>query len=301
MPQLVHEFAIDPEAIECWRDLKDLDGTTEWKQGRLISDFPSDWALSVFNRLRTNTVEDSRIEHFLKLLRSRCVRFGRPKAITDDSWFSACLKEHAKSPFRAIISRSKKNQPDFVLDISKLDSQTPYWKVETSAAIPRNAEKIAEVFSKLLKYSPSLYLIDPFFDPTKPKFCRPFQAICRAAFNEKLTQPKNVSYHLKSQRDVNVFQSDCVRELPFLIPKGIHVTFYLWSERLGGQSFHDRFICFKYGTANFGHGLDDNPNSEDRVNVTLLDEEAHKLRFKEMDPALSPFEFVHKFTIEGKR
>jgi hypothetical protein len=301
MSELVHEFAIDPDAILSISDIRYLDEATGWSKGRLISEFPSEWCRLISERLGKNGIADVKITHFLNLLKRKSGRFGRPKKIEGDLWYQAALREHGKKPFRAIISRSKVTPPECVLDLDELSSELPLWKISTSAAIPREAKEIAEAFSLLLKYSPSIYLIDPHFDPTTPKHRRPLQAICQAALNENQTQPKEVFYHLKAKRDTKVFEQDCLNELPFLISKGVKVTFLLWNERLGGQSFHDRFICFKYGSASFGHGLDDNPSSEDIVNVQLLDEEAHKLRFIEMDPVQSPFDLVHKFTLEGKR
>ncbi len=144
-------------------------------------------------------------------------------------------------------------------------------------------------------------MIDPHFDPTSPRHRRPLQAIAKAALNPTDTSIKTISYHLKHKRDAQKFEKDCITELPILVPKGIALEFHIWGERLGGQSFHDRFICFKQGTASFGQGLDDSPQTDDRVNVKLEDEASHALRQKECDPDRSPFDLIHRFTIVGER
>jgi len=300
MDQLVCEFAVDPDAIDGWQTLRFLDSNFGWERGRMISHFPRKWERMVYEKLQGGLVQDQKVEICLQSLKRKLIRLGRPKELQHGDWLNSAKEEHKRDPFRAIITRENKNRDPFILPLDDLHDGVPCWKVPTDAPIPRTAEDLADVVAHILKHAVEFLLIDPYFDPTKARYRRPLQEICRVARNPNQAQ-KTITYHLKADGNTGFFEQDCLREVPILVPTGWKVNFFLWNERAGGQSFHDRFLCFKYGVISFGHGLDENRHANDIVNVRLLSEDARLQRLRECDPATSPFDLVHHFRLEGTR
>jgi len=305
MERLVCEFAIDPDAVDSWDRLRFLDASTGWRAGRLISDFPKKWARQIYDKLETQTKKDFFITDCLQSLCRKTIRAGRANRIETAKWIDAALTQHSETPFRAIVTTEEhadQANKDFVLGIEGLHDNTPLWKVATFAPVSRDAQEIADIFGNVLKYSREVRLIDPYFSPFARRYCRPLKAITQAALNPNDTTPKTITYHVKHQGgEPKQFEEDCRAELPDWIQKGINVEFFIWSEKLGGQSFHDRFLSLKYGTAWFGQGLDDNVKADDKVNVSLEPQECHDMLDEQCDPTRSPFDLLHRFLIEGTR
>jgi hypothetical protein len=302
MERLVCEFAVDPTAIDDWQTLRFLDASFGWERGRLIARFPKDWFQMVYERLAKGLASDTKVEICLQSLKGKLIRLGRPKKLGPGNWLSNARHEHARFPFRAIIARENPDAEPFILKIDELHDTTPLWQVPTDSAVPRDAEEMAAVIAHLLCHATEVTFIDPYFHPKKKKFTYPLQAFCKAAKNPA-HQSKTFHYHLAKSAEwvVAQFEADCHAELPFMIPVGITVEFHIWSERLGGQSFHDRFVCFREGAIFWGQGLDDSPHTDGVVNVRLLSDAALKLRSSEFAKETSPFDWVHSIRVEGKR
>ena len=302
MERLVSEFAVDPEAIDDWRTLQLLDASFGWERGRLIARFPKKWFQMVSERLSKGFVSDAKVELCLQSLKGKAIRLGRPKELGPGDWLANARREHVRHPFHAIITRENSSTEPFILQIDELHDGTPRWQVPTDLAVAREASDMASVIAHLLAHSTDVVFIDPYFHPKKNKFVRPLRAFCKAAKHPNYAT-KTFHYHLlkSADRELADCERDCLNELPLVIPTGINVEFHIWSERMGGQSFHDRFICFKEGAISWGHGLDDNPHADGIVNVRLLSKAALQLRQAEFDLQTSPFEFLRCIRVEGRR
>ena len=302
MERLVCEFAVDPTAIDDWQTLRFLDEGFGWEKGRLIARFPKKWFETVYERLASGFARDAKLEICLQSLKQKLIRLGRPKELGSGDWLANARRENAREPFRAIITRENPDAEPFILPIDELHGATPLWQVPTDLAVPREALDMAAVIAHLLAHSTEVVFIDPYFHPKKNKFVRPLRAFCKAAKHPNYPA-KTFRYHLlkSAEWELADFERDCRHELPLVIPVGITVEFHIWSERMGGQSLHDRFICFKEGAISWGHGLDDSPHTDGTVNLRLLSDAALKLRHAEFDRQTSPFDFVHSIRIEGQR
>lgn len=102
---MLHEFAVDPEALSDWQSYRYLVEKFGVEHGRLISRFPKDWKRRVYDACSgCGDVEKKRIEVGLKSIDPRLIVTGRPYGQAP-AWLVNAEAEHASQPFRAVISR----------------------------------------------------------------------------------------------------------------------------------------------------------------------------------------------------
>jgi hypothetical protein len=269
---MIKEFALEPDAITAsYREFCYFTEKFGVSQGRVISEFPKKWRRMVCEsaqRTHGGRVEFTRIVERLKLLKDEVVfDAGRPGGDGSRAWINRALDEHARQPFSAIIARENPTAHTAVLVSADLDDSESRFQATGQRHITRTAAQIVDSVGLLLAAAKTVKLIDPHFDPTKPRWRRMLGRVMNA-----LSCNGQAGITLEIHRANNALPGNLKRcfesAIPGLLPAGITVQVFLHPE----AAMHNRFILTSVGGASYHTGLDDNEdgNSTPTDLVSLL-------------------------------
>lgn len=305
---MIHEFAIDPAALNSCQTLHRFLDQLGFRHGRMISRLPTNWKDQVMNNFagmgvvsrqlidaRLTEMERHKRRHFL---------LGRSYN-PQQSWFDNAEAQHRAQEFRAIITSANPGSRPHVLAADGVNNTVERWNVPNQMFVSRSATAMAQGLALFLKASSKIIFVDPYFDPEIEQFFSPLeQFLARAISTGKRLR---VEYHTKRNCSRNDFETKCRTYLPQCIPQGVIVTFVRWTERpRDRKNFHDRFILTDIGGVSFGQGLRAASASED-VLLQLLHEDIHQellTRFdygKRYSPRVSAFGFDYEVSITGTK
>lgn len=258
---MIKEFALEPEAITAsYRDFCYFTEKFGVHQGRVIAEFPRKWQKMVCEsaqRRHAGKVEFAKIVERLRMLKEQIVlNSGRPGGDGTKSWVDRAMDEHARQPFSAIIACANPSYPD-VLVATDLDDSNIHFQAAGQRHIMRTSAEIVDCVGLLLKASRTVKLIDPHFDPTKPRWRRMLAKVLTV-----LASNEQTGITLEIHRADNVLPANIKHffdsNIPNMRSAGIAVQVFLHPE----NAMHNRFILTSAGGASFHTGLDDNEDGK---------------------------------------
>jgi hypothetical protein len=89
------------------------------------------------------------------------------------SWLSNILVEHAREPFRAIVTTAQKGGAPgapYVLCDDDLEPANEYWQVFRTRAVRRTAAEYAAAFRGLIGVATRVAIVEPVFKPQERRF-----------------------------------------------------------------------------------------------------------------------------------
>ena len=109
-------------------------------------------------------------------------------------------------------------------------------------------------------------------------------------------------YHVKwkpeDDSDCPAFQEACEKFIPGLLPVGLVLEIFRWTNRYNGKKLHPRFVLTEKGGIGFEQGLDTGHPGEETL-VTLLDaKETFPKTWAEYQYPSSEFDLKEKIRIE---
>lgn len=285
---MIYEYALDPNLVVNWA----INGTGRvvgqfgMDQRRLLSEFPKDWTGQAYGEFYKHFEYDDtslefqnaqpEFETYVQLLTDHTVR--RNRTIDDSkSWLDEAVREHSSRPFHAIMaSHTGEGSCTSVITPNVIDDiRDGRWYLPTIASARKTAAEIAQAVAPLLKVANKIALIDPYFDPSEPRFLTTFEEMMKIAFGASrcietwpsVTIMTNV-YQVHRQRDGEFTASQKAnvagdlthkanQHLPGLLPKGACVDFYCLENPPSGDAFHNRFVLTDVGGVIAPYGLDD--------------------------------------------
>ena len=156
-------------------------------------------------------------------------------------------------------------------------------------------------------------MIDPYFDPTKPRFRQTLAAIL-ATFKDNVCGLENIQVELHTSidrlfnrwergdnRDPNEeskvydnFTLECRNRLPELIPADIQLKVVVWKQKVGGEKLHNRYLLTDVCGVLFGTGSDEaeNPDSDESDDIVLLEERQYMTRYQQYSGTPPTFDIV---------
>jgi len=299
---LVHEYAVDPDGLTDWRSIRDLSDKVGVSKGRIIARLPKSWFRDLYDRFSTSSVADAKLEMALRRLERSVLPTGRTKKIKTPTWLETAESEHQKQPFRAIIAPANPRDHPAVMPMDELSEDHERWAAPRELALARKGDVWVNAIELLLTSCSELMFIDPHFKPDASRYQRTLKSLCNAATkdNSRLTR---IEYHVENPGDFAALESRCRNELPFLVPLGVDLEFFIWSCKMGGQDFHARYVLTNHGGIRFEQGLDDSASSISTTDVSLLDDGLYRRRRTEFTHGHPDCAFtkVHSFTIKGLR
>lgn len=265
---MFHEYALEPSALSSWdRARFFLDAFGPWK-GRFLAEYPQRWLKLVVDALNCPDVEKKRIVERLIRLDKR-VFLSRPDAPFDESttWLENAEREHARSPFHAIVAAAPGSTPH-VLDAAAIDDDSALWRVESGRLVSRDPRLFVRAVELLLRASTRIAIIDPYFRADQDDKTRPVARICELLRG----RPTTIEVHFADEaRGYVPCMADAERAMPRALPVGMKVTLHGWKERAGGQRLHNRYLLTDVGGVQFGDGIElGKDGQQDRLSI--LDE-----------------------------
>ena len=211
---MLYEFALDPEVMTTWQNVRLISNLVGVEHGHLISRFPKAWQRMVYEacgrRAELGDYEKKRIVERIQELGSKIVSTGR-RYDQLKAWLENAESEHALRPFRAIIAASNPRGLDCVLDADSLKT-FDLWNVPREGKVLRDAQAMASCVSLLFESSRSILFVDPNFKPEAPRFRRPLirflQIACHVALRKERPFDR-IEYHLEVACNSNFFLEEC--------------------------------------------------------------------------------------------
>lgn len=269
---MIKEFALEPDVLATsFRDFTYFIEKFGIAHGRVISEFPKKWKKFVYQAAQANlagTLELRRIEERLKNISDDVlVSLGRAGGDSAQPWLNRAVSEHGLQPFAAIIAHANDLAHADVLVAAELDETDARFQSSSQRHITRTATEIVGCVGLLLSTAKTVKLVDPHFNPAKPRWRRMLVEVLTA-----LSSNGQTGVTLEIHRAENVLPGNLKPFfdpiIPGLCPAEVAVEVFLHPE----AAMHNRFILTNIGGASYQTGLDDNEdgNSTPEDVVTLL-------------------------------
>ncbi len=302
---MIYEFAVEPAAIDNWKDFRFIYDQVGVEHGRLISRFPRKWVAMVIDALKLNPqmrdIERTRIVEKLRNSDNKIARMNRPYDPAMN-WMLNVQTQQKQKPFNAVVGRRNEIDADNFLNIADLDDTYPLWKISTDAVVPRKAWELACCARLLMQISRKIIIIDPNFDPVKSRFIETFSHLITFACDQHT--PERLELHaeygfFKEQRRENDWKSDCFKNLSPLIPECLSIEVFQWEAKLSGDKPHARYILTEFGGIRYDYGIDEGEGQT--TDVSLLGHKAYEQRWRNYQEETAAYHRYDKFTVTGSK
>ena len=239
---LIKEFAVEPEVMATWEHFNSLWPDFGAAQGRLISKIPVLWKSKVdeLAKVRSKPVQATSISAKIRRDEYKFLNTGRTYS-GNETWLKNALSHMAKQPFHTIVALENPDVAQDVLVAGEFAKDDPPYKVTPEDFVPRRAAELADCASLLLAHCDAIQLVDPHFDPSEPRFTNVFDAMLRLSRGRSI---KTLEIHRDKPA---VFKPDVQENnykwfLAKLVPAGVTLRVYFWSQKPGGLEMHPRFL-----------------------------------------------------------
>ncbi len=282
---MIYEYAIDPELAVRWGknkgDFRLYKKSIGLGYPRIMSEFPKlkNWRKQ-FRRAAAGSDDNEllRIAEIFTILTERMIQRSTDGYDGNISWLENAIQADRNEPFKAILSLGDPSNYAKVLRFDVIDDH-PLWNVNNQAVCARLATDMSCAISAMLCNCREIYFIDPHFGPENTRHRRPLAAFLNAikSRSQKL-MPKIIEVHTSNKSDTTFFKDTCNQRLPAIVPSGMIIKLRRWSQKIGGEKLHERYILTDIGGIKVGPGLDDG-NVGETFEATLLDRNLYSQRW----------------------
>lgn len=267
---MIKEFALEPDVLATsFRDFSYFIEKFGFSQGRVISRFPKNWKKMVYDAAQASLRDTdlSRIQIRLdKIKDDVLIESRRPGGDGTQAWLSRAIAEHTRLPFSGIIARDNPTAHPQVMVSADLDDVDPRFQASGQGHINRTSNEIVECVGLLLNASKTVKLIDPHFNPTRPRWRRMLGLVMARLSNNGQT---GVTLEIHRSDDGTLpgnMQGYFDSTIPIIRPAGISIQVFLHPLAV----MHNRFILTNIGGASYHTGLDDNEDGNPSSTSTDL-------------------------------
>lgn len=269
---MVFEFAIEPDLVASWGDLKNYQIFYDKfgiGQPRIMAEYPilKNWRRRVLQAASGRSdMEMQRVTALITRLSETMIRRRTMPYDGNIKWLENAQKEDENDSFHAILALSNDFNHPNVLDTTMLGiSNNQRWDINKQLPdVPRKASDMADAVRPLLKNSRTVVFIDPYFmaGDNWLKWQRPFSAFMQELSTNR-HEPSDIHVEVQASADLynapstNDFIGRCRQRLTNCIPNGLTVSFKRWKEKPEGKKLHDRYIITEIGGVDFSIGLDE--------------------------------------------
>lgn len=302
---MVHDYAIEPALVANLGGLKDYRYfIREFGAGtpRVMAEFPNrkNWKRQVLQATAgLGDMDLQRVEALTRWLLERTA--SRASAGYDGAmpWLDNAEAEHALRPFRAILARENPRNGAAVVNPGAM-YESDAWDVCLSSTPPREHRELSRLLTPLLRISKEILFVEPHFDASKHRFCRPLAALLQDAHRDRPTAPPDrIVLVVGDNQESSYFFDNCRRGLPRAVPAGAELRVRMVRQRAGGEKLHDRFVLTELGAVLLGTGFDDGNPGETQTVSLIADKTAYELRWAQYAGSPSAFDVVGETTILG--
>ena len=293
---MIYEFAVDPEAVNNWKDFRYVIEKFGVSNGRLISRFPKNWKRMVYEACeKCNPIERKKIEEKLIKIDVLFLRNSRDY-IPEYNWIGNAVKDHAKKPFKLIITNETNNEIREIVSVTDLTDDNIFFNVKREVIVKRKSSELTKYLNPLISLATEVFFVDPHFAPEASRYRKTFEAYLQCINLSKITL---VEFHLKEKSRFEFFENECMK-LSRIIPQGLKVKFVRWKKMPLRDGLHPRYIFTNIGGIRIEKGLDEGDGDEN-TDMSLLDNSLFEIRLAEYKIKPSPFEFVDEKIVLGTK
>jgi hypothetical protein len=265
------EYAVEPKALSDFAHLKYVVEKFGYAQGRLLSQFPSDWLKQVYEA--TASLPDVRRKTATVLLqrlkREGLVRFGREYQPTAN-WLDNALREHGKRPFSALISAEESADPDCIPVDALTDEALA---VRLSARVLATAANLCAPMAMLLNTEPELVFVDTYWRFSRQK--------CRVVLERILYEAKAGKCRKLTFVTRNGDEAESPAEIARLIKlhfgseldDGFTINVAQIDDQVSADRLHARYLVGRKAGLRYDKGFDEAPG--ERVEIGIMDAGLH--------------------------
>jgi hypothetical protein len=290
---MIHEYALDPSLLDTWERIRYYVEKFGYDKRRLISRYPRKWKKMVWESVRTSRdAERKRVEVFLTQVDQLLVEKDR-RYDGDLPWLDNAEQEHARLPFRAVLSTVNPRGHAFVVANDQFAESHPLLSFPAQEMVKRTPEALGDFLAPIFARAKRVLLIDPHFDPqpgtniNPPKFRASRWHLPLIIFLGKVGAECQIEYHALRQtnrgsrvpfgddhnQDMTSWAEACTAALPHVLPKGSRLAIFRWQERDGGRQFHARYLVTDQCAVMIDPGLDADRNTANEfAEISCLNE-----------------------------
>lgn len=298
---LIKEFAIEPEVMAQWEHFNLLWEDFGADKGRLIARYPIQWKRRVqeLAQISSKPVRAKSIAENIGRDDYKFLDAGRCYSSQKD-WIDNATSQPSSQPFHAIITKScPKFAPDNIIlvDSDGFEKDKPPYKVDHQSKTPRDAKELAECASLLLRYCSTLKLVDPYFDPSEPRFSNVFRDFISRCNRGNL---KIIEIHLRTPQDYkqDIQYWKYKHFLSDIVPEGMILHVFFWKQKQGGIDMHERLLLTEIAGILYDHGLDEGENGE-MTHVSTISHESYMSYSNIYRNKSDSFEMIDHLIISG--
>ncbi|HHA2762981.1 TPA: hypothetical protein ACOEQU_004205 [Stenotrophomonas maltophilia] len=270
---MLFEYAVEPKVIGSnWQTFRYLIEKFGFDRGRLISKFPKTWEKEVLEAaVDFSTMDRARlVESLQRAKQSKFLRSGRPFD-RSQGWMANALTQQDLTPFRAIVAQENTTGHTSVVVASALDELEPLMESPHTWQVPRTGADLAVAMRPLLISARTILFVDPYFDVLKTSYRQTLQA-CLSLVQSSGTKEARCEIHFcpdKYQLEFEELERCATASLRGVVPPGMSVCLYAWSEKFRGEDFHARNLLTDVGGVNVESGFSA-VGPHQRVQIGLL-------------------------------
>lgn len=248
-------FAIEPEAINNWQDLRYALEKFGYSKGLLIARYPKTWMRLVMEACRSRGLGDIELKRIEEKLQSakddRLVRIGLPYDGT--SWLESVNAEAVLSQLAAVLVRNR-------VDLDKFhridDASENLFDNRRDFCVKRNANALAETAKYVLAASDQVVLVDPYFQSRRKciKVLNSMLSICAASGD----LPNHIfifSDHSKDPRQLGEVKLEYENQLNAWVQRGVRFSIFRMAGDQLDQDIHARYLFNQKAGLRFDRGF----------------------------------------------
>ncbi|WP_226489319.1 hypothetical protein [Pseudomonas sp. B20] len=248
-------FAIEPDAINNWKDLRYVLEKFGYSKGLLIARYPKSWMKMVMDACHSNGVGDielARVEEKLRTVKDdRLVRMGL--RYEGANWLTSVNDESVLNELFAVLIKSQPTS-DKLYNID--DAHENLFENRREVHVKRNASALAEAAKYVLAVSDKIVIVDPYFQPRR-KYTKVLDSmlhICQA--NGALPSQMIIfSDYTNDSRSAAVVKDEYERLLSAWIDQGVRFNVSRVAGDQLDQDFHARYLFNQRAGLRFDRGF----------------------------------------------
>lgn len=304
---IVGEFAINPDAIKNWSDLKNITMNFGFHNGAIISDFPNTWIRELKQKAK-DELEGTRqyldIIERLDHIKSGYIIKRMREYDNEHTWLDNALKENSGFAFYKIVNDADVANEPKIISFEKLDEKV--FSDLREGVISRHAEDIASVAALILECSKNIKIIDPYFSSHRGYKNTINEIFKLLAYNRK--QNVEVEVHasfMQGGRQVNIEseKEKLIRYFSRVIPKEKQLTVMWWNDN-DTKELHPRYLLSERAGIRYDRGfLEPSELSErdTKTDVSMMSKKMADDVWNKYRAETSAFKVVDKQIIQGEK
>jgi len=311
---MFYEFAVQPECMVDYNHFTLLRKEFSVSKGRLVSRFPDHWPKMVRDATKgLSFIHKKRVKSELERLRREGMLNVSREYDDTISWLDNVSRQYRGEPpksFYAVIANQQPADAPPCLLLNDENDVKDYdeWNVPADKRVCRTTVDLVETAALLLKISKKILFVDKMFNPASPRWKEVLMALVEGSIDEA-GEPPRFEYHVKIDREDEFdapeqrnkeYQAFCDQNLKKILPVGVSLNIYWWSQKHKGDFFHGRYVLTDKGGIRFDWGLDKGKPGE-KTDVSRMSDDTKKEYLRMFDTDTKSLDLIEHVTVRGMK